>query len=168
MRRSGSGAPPRRGPSRGRAAGAGRCRRSSTAGSARPRAKLAAARAREPRPPRQGRAGRRAGRGDRAEHHRPGLAADGRPATASQQCYNAQQVTSEDLLVIATELTDDPTDMAWFEPMMAQPQHAAALIEAHRPAPAPAHAAAAGTRRAAAPAGSGWRWPMPGTCPGTT
>jgi transposase len=55
----------------------------------------------------------------------------------SQQCYNGQQVVSEDLLVIATELTDDPTDMAWFEPMMAQAQDAAALILAHQP-PAPA------------------------------
>jgi transposase len=54
-----------------------------------------------------------------------------------QQCYNGQQVTSEDLLVIATELTDDPTDMAWFEPMMAQAQQAAALILACQP-PAPA------------------------------
>jgi transposase len=55
----------------------------------------------------------------------------------SQQCYNPQQVVSEDLLVIATELTDDPTGMAWFEPMMAQAQDAAALILAHQP-PAPA------------------------------
>jgi len=54
-----------------------------------------------------------------------------------QQCYNPQQVVSEDLLVIATELTDDPTDMAWFEPMMAQAEDAAALIVAHQP-PAPA------------------------------
>jgi transposase len=54
-----------------------------------------------------------------------------------QQCYNPQQVVSEDLLVIATELTDDPTDMAWFEPMMAQAEDAAALILAHQP-PAPA------------------------------
>jgi transposase len=54
-----------------------------------------------------------------------------------QQCYNPQQVVSQDLLVIATELTDDPTDMAWFEPMMDQAQDAAALILAHQP-PAPA------------------------------
>jgi transposase len=53
------------------------------------------------------------------------------------QGYNAQNVTSEDGLVIATELTDDTTDMAWFAPMMAQAAAAAALIEAHRPAPAP-------------------------------
>ncbi len=62
-----------------------------------------------------------------------------------QQCYNPQQVTSEDLLVIATELTDDPTDMAWFELMMAQAEEAAALILAHQPAAAaPAAAAPAG------------------------
>src|SRR5947209_5351285 len=53
----------------------------------------------------------------------------------AQQCYNPQQVVSEDLLVIATELTDDPTDMAWFEPMMAQAGQAAALIRAHQPPP---------------------------------
>ncbi|HWM98531.1 MAG TPA: transposase [Streptosporangiaceae bacterium] len=56
----------------------------------------------------------------------------------SQQCYNPQQVVSQDLLVIATELTGDPTDMAWFEPMMAQAEEAAALILAHQPAAAPA------------------------------
>jgi transposase len=53
------------------------------------------------------------------------------------QCYNAQNVTSEDELIIATELTDDPTDMAWFEAMMRAAQQAAALIEARRPAPDP-------------------------------
>ena len=53
------------------------------------------------------------------------------------QGYNAQNVTSEDELVIATELTDDPTDMAWFEPMMARAGQAAALIGAHRPAAGP-------------------------------
>jgi transposase len=54
------------------------------------------------------------------------------------QGYNTQNVTSQDELIIATELTDDPTDMAWFEPMMTRAQEAAALIAAHRPAsPAP-------------------------------
>jgi transposase len=54
------------------------------------------------------------------------------------QGYNAQNVTSEDGLVIATELTGDPADMAWFEPMMRAAEQAAALIAAHRPAsPAP-------------------------------
>jgi transposase len=55
-----------------------------------------------------------------------------------QQCCNPQQVVSEDLLVIATELTDDPTGMAWFGPMMAQAGDAAALILAHQPPAAPA------------------------------
>ena len=50
------------------------------------------------------------------------------------QCYNAENVTSEDKLIIATELTDDPTDMAWFEPMMRAAREAADLIAAHRPA----------------------------------
>ena len=53
------------------------------------------------------------------------------------QGYNAQNVTSGDGLVIATELTDDPADMAWFEPMMRAAEDAAALIGAHRPAPDP-------------------------------
>jgi len=53
------------------------------------------------------------------------------------QGYNAQNVTSQDGLVIATELTDDTTDMAWFEPMMRAAEAAAALIDAHRPAPDP-------------------------------
>jgi transposase len=50
------------------------------------------------------------------------------------QGYNTENVTSEDELIIATELTDDPTDMAWFEPMMTRAQEAADLIAAHRPA----------------------------------
>src|SRR5258706_437553 len=52
------------------------------------------------------------------------------------QGYNAQNVTSEDGLIIATELTDDPADMAWFEPMMGQAEEAARLITGHRPPPA--------------------------------
>ena len=51
------------------------------------------------------------------------------------QGCNTENVPSEDELIIATELTDDPTDMAWFAPMMARAQEAAALIAAHRPAP---------------------------------
>jgi hypothetical protein len=51
------------------------------------------------------------------------------------QCYNPQNMTSEDELIIATELTDDPADMAWFEPMLRAAEDAAALIAAHRPAP---------------------------------
>jgi Transposase DDE domain len=50
------------------------------------------------------------------------------------QGYNAQNVVSQDGLVIATELTGDTTDMAWFAPMTEQAAAAAALIEAHRPA----------------------------------
>ena len=50
------------------------------------------------------------------------------------QGYNAQNVTSADGLVIATELTSDTTDMAWFAPMTGQAAAAAALIEANRPA----------------------------------
>jgi Transposase DDE domain len=53
------------------------------------------------------------------------------------QGYNTQNMTSEDGLVIATELTDDPVDMAWFEPMLARAGEAAALIGAHRPAADP-------------------------------
>jgi transposase len=53
------------------------------------------------------------------------------------QGYNAQNVTSEDGLVIATELTDDPADVAWFEAMMRAAEDAAALLDAHRPAPDP-------------------------------
>jgi hypothetical protein len=50
------------------------------------------------------------------------------------QGYNAQNMTSQDGLIIATELTDDPADCQWFEPMLAQAEDAAALIEEHRPA----------------------------------
>jgi transposase len=60
------------------------------------------------------------------------------------QGYNAQNVTSEDGLVIATRLTGDTTDMAWFAPMTEQAQQAAALIGAHRPAGRDAADAAGG------------------------
>jgi transposase len=50
------------------------------------------------------------------------------------QGYNTQNMTSEDGLIIATELTDDTTGMGWFEPMLAKGEQAAALIHAHRPA----------------------------------
>jgi len=53
------------------------------------------------------------------------------------QGYNAQNVTGEDGLIIATELTDDPVDGAWFGPMLAKAAGAAALIAAHRPAAGP-------------------------------
>jgi hypothetical protein len=53
------------------------------------------------------------------------------------QGYNAQNVTSADKLIIATELADDPCDMAWFGPMMERAAAAAAVIEANRPPPGP-------------------------------
>ncbi len=81
-----------------------------------------------------------------------------------QQCYNPQQVVSEDLLVIATELTDDPTDMAWFEPMMDQAQDAAALILAHQPSGDAPPEPASGIGVALADAGYLSRHNL--TCPG--
>jgi transposase len=48
--------------------------------------------------------------------------------------YNTQNVTSADGLVIATTLTQDTTDTAWFGPMLRQAQAAAAFITARRPA----------------------------------
>jgi transposase len=60
------------------------------------------------------------------------------------QGYNTQNVTSEDGLIIATGLTGDPADMAWFEPMMRAAEDAAALIGAHRPAPDPGSGQAGG------------------------
>ena len=51
------------------------------------------------------------------------------------QGYNTQNMTSEDGLIIATELTDEQADCPSFEPMLAKGQEAAALIAAHRPAP---------------------------------
>jgi transposase len=52
------------------------------------------------------------------------------------QGYNAQNMISEDKLIIATELTQDTTDTEWFEPMLAAAGDAAALITACQPAPA--------------------------------
>jgi hypothetical protein len=51
------------------------------------------------------------------------------------QGYNAQNVASEDGLIIATELTCDTTDTEWFTPMLRQAEDAAALITAHQPQP---------------------------------
>jgi hypothetical protein len=48
------------------------------------------------------------------------------------QGYNAQNVTSSDGLIVATELTDEQADYAWFEPMLAQARQAAALIATYR------------------------------------
>jgi transposase len=53
------------------------------------------------------------------------------------QGYNAQNMTSGDGLIIATELTDEQADCPWFEPMLERAQDAAALIQAHRPAASP-------------------------------
>jgi transposase len=53
------------------------------------------------------------------------------------QGYNAQNVTSEDGLIIATALTQDTGDVAWYQPMTAAAAEAAALIAAHRPAGQP-------------------------------
>ena len=66
------------------------------------------------------------------------------------QGYNTQNMTSEDGLIIATELTGDQADFAWFEPMTSKAEQAAGLIEAHRPAspgqePGPASPGSGGT-----------------------
>ena len=53
------------------------------------------------------------------------------------QGYNAQNMTSQDGLIIATELTDEQADCPWFEPMLAKAQDAAALIAVHRPPASP-------------------------------
>jgi transposase len=49
------------------------------------------------------------------------------------QGYNTQNMTSEDGLIIATELTQDPAGCQWSEPMLARARDAAALIQAYRP-----------------------------------
>jgi transposase len=54
------------------------------------------------------------------------------------QGYNTQNVVSQDGLIIATELTADPVDNQWFEPMLRQAENAAALINAARPPGDPA------------------------------
>ena len=86
------------------------------------------------------------------------------------QGYNAQNITSEDELIIATELTDDPVDCRWFEPMLGQAQDAAALIEAHRPAGGPArwpgHGGSSGSGIGLALADAGYCSEANLTCPG--
>jgi transposase len=62
------------------------------------------------------------------------------------QGYNPQNVTSEDELIIATELTAGTTDTPWFEPMLRQAEDAARLITANRPPPASQHTTPAGAR----------------------
>jgi transposase len=62
------------------------------------------------------------------------------------QGYNAQNVTSQDTLIIATELTQDTTDTAWFEPMLRQAEAAAALVTAcHLPSPPGRHGTSSGS-----------------------
>ena len=80
------------------------------------------------------------------------------------QGYNAQNVASHDGLIIATELTQDPTDFAWFEPMLRRAEDAAAPScppatrpPGRRPRPPPR-----------TPGGSGCSSPTPATCPSTT
>jgi transposase len=80
------------------------------------------------------------------------------------QGYNAQNVTSEDGLIIATELTGDTTDTGWFEPMLRAAEQAAHLIATHRAA-AGHHTPGDGPGGDAAP-GPGYRPPPPGA-PGT-
>jgi transposase len=46
------------------------------------------------------------------------------------QAYNAQNVTSEDGLVIATELTNSPNDVQWYEPLIMAAAGAAAMMSA--------------------------------------
>jgi transposase len=48
------------------------------------------------------------------------------------QGYNAQNVASQDSLIIATQLTADPVDTEWLEPMLRAAENAAALITASR------------------------------------
>jgi transposase len=60
------------------------------------------------------------------------------------QGYNAQNVTSADGLIIATELTQDTTDTAWFGPMLTAALDAAALITAWQPPQAGSPAEAPG------------------------
>ena len=83
------------------------------------------------------------------------------------QGYNAQNVTSADRLIIATELTDDTTDTGWFEPMLAAALDAATLITAHQPPQASSTAAPGQHHRPATPRSS-CSSPTPGTAPRTT
>src|ERR1700729_2224130 len=85
------------------------------------------------------RAARAARLAELEERYAAGQPRRGRPARGGgfTQGYNPQNMPSGDGLIIATELTDDPTDMAWLEPMLAAAEDAAALIEAHRPAASP-------------------------------
>jgi hypothetical protein len=63
------------------------------------------------------------------------------------QGYNAQNVVSEDGLIIATRLTNDTTDCGWYEPMISDAVAAAAMMAARRP-PAAGGTAEPGSRPA--------------------
>ena len=52
------------------------------------------------------------------------------------QGYNTQNVASSDGLIIATRLTRDTGDVTWYQQMITDAQHAAALIITNSPAPA--------------------------------
>ena len=54
-----------------------------------------------------------------------------------RQSCNTQNVTSEDGLIIATEVTTDPGDVTWFEPMLEKAQKAAGYIASHAGPPPP-------------------------------
>jgi hypothetical protein len=71
------------------------------------------------------------------------------------QGYNAQNVASEDKLIIATELTCDTNDAPWSGPMLAAAQDAAALITACQPPPAATPGGEDGQASADAQASSG-------------
>ena len=140
-----------------------------TAGSARPRPRLEAARARA------AEAGRKAAERE-ANRKGPGPVRnitdpDSRlmPVRGGGfiQGYNTQNMTSDDGLIIATELTDDATDCGWFEPMIAKAR--TPPPSSRRTAPPPARPGPGRQDQTAAPtAASGWSWPMPGTAPSTT
>jgi len=64
-----------------------------------------------------------------------------------RQAYNTQNVTSEDGLIIATQVTGTPGDVTWFEPMLSKALDAAGHIASRRP-PASNAAASPGSTAA--------------------
>ena len=65
-----------------------------------------------------------------------------------RQSYNTQNDTSEDGLIIATEVTIDPGDVTWFEPMLGKAQEAAEFIASRRPPASTSPDTTAGTTAA--------------------
>jgi hypothetical protein len=63
------------------------------------------------------------------------------------QGYNAQSVTSQDGLILATELTADVNDAPWYQPMLRRAEQAAALVGACQPAPPGAAGSGGGQAR---------------------